>query len=473
MDKRERSKMNLRKVFTSESVSEGHPDKLCDQISDAILDACLKQDPYSRVACECYVTTNHLIIGGEITTKAKIDYRAIARQVMTDIGYTNKKYGLDAKSCKIDVYVKQQSPDIARGVDALGAGDQGIMFGYATDETKGYMPLPIVMAHKLVRVASQLRKNGEFKWARPDMKSQVSVDYTDPKHPKLLTVLMSIQHDPDYKKREFKKFIKEKIMIEVAKSFHMNTDFKVEINPTGKFVIGGPKGDVGLTGRKIIVDTYGGSARHGGGAFSGRLTLGLVVAGVVAKKIYNVDVKSEIVKLGKEEDKTKFKDLLEDVKNNLDSIGGVIKITIPNLEIGLGEPYFDSLESLFSHALFSVGAVKGVSFGSGFSGCSLRGSEYNDLIIDETGKTATNNNGGINGGLSNGNDVIINVAVKPTPSIGKAQMTYNFKDKKVEPLEIGGRHDIAIILRMGVILESVCQIVLTDLYLRKKALECA
>lgn len=212
---------------------------------------------------------------------------------------------------------------------------------------------------------------------------------------------------------------------------------------------------------------------RGGGAFSGRLTLGLVVAGVVAKKIYNVDVKSEIVKLGKEEDKTKFKDLLEDVKNNLDSIGGVIKITIPNLEIGLGEPYFDSLESLFSHALFSVGAVKGVSFGSGFSGCSLRGSEYNDLIIDETGKTATNNNGGINGGLSNGNDVIINVAVKPTPSIGKAQMTYNFKDKKVEPLEIGGRHDIAIILRMGVILESVCQIVLTDLYLRKKALECA
>ena len=159
MDKRERSKMNLKKVFTSESVSEGHPDKLCDQISDAILDACLKQDPYSRVACECYVTTNHLIIGGEITTKAKIDYRAIARQVMTDIGYTNKKYGLDAKSCKIDVYVKQQSPDIARGVDALGAGDQGIMFGYATDETKGYMPLPIVMAHKLVRVASQLRKN--------------------------------------------------------------------------------------------------------------------------------------------------------------------------------------------------------------------------------------------------------------------------------------------------------------------------
>ncbi len=262
--------MKYRKVFTSESVSEGHPDKICDQISDAILDACLEQDPYSRVACECYVTTNHLIIGGEITTKAQIDYKEIARQVLRDIGYTNKKYGIDANSCRIDVYVKHQSPDIARGVDAQGAGDQGIMFGYATDETKGYMPLPIVMAHKLVRVASTLRKNGEFKWARPDMKSQVTVDYSNPSLPRLVTVCMSIQHDPNYKKREFKKFIKENIMFEVAKSFNMNTDFKVEINPTGKFVIGGPQGDVGLTGRKIIVDTYGGSARHGGGAFSGK-----------------------------------------------------------------------------------------------------------------------------------------------------------------------------------------------------------
>lgn len=262
--------MKYRKVFTSESVSEGHPDKICDQISDAILDACLEQDPYSRVACECYVTTNHLIIGGEITTKAQIDYKEIARQVLRDIGYTNKKYGIDANSCRIDVYVKHQSPDIARGVDAQGAGDQGIMFGYATDETKGYMPLPIVMAHKLVRVASTLRKNGEFKWARPDMKSQVTVDYSNPSSPRLVTVCMSIQHDPNYKKREFKKFIKENIMFEVAKSFNMNTDFKVEINPTGKFVIGGPQGDVGLTGRKIIVDTYGGSARHGGGAFSGK-----------------------------------------------------------------------------------------------------------------------------------------------------------------------------------------------------------
>lgn len=262
--------MELKKVFTSESVSEGHPDKLCDQISDAILDECLRQDPYSRVACECYVTTNHLIIGGEITTQAQIDYKEVARKVMRDVGYTNKKYGLDADTCRIDVYVKTQSLDIARGVDSHGAGDQGIMFGYATDETKGYMPLPIVMAHKLVRVATKLRKEGKFLYARPDMKSQVSVDYTDINHPKLLTVVMSVQHDPNYKKREFKNFIKNNIMIEVAKSFGMNTDFKVEINPTGKFVIGGPQGDVGLTGRKIIVDTYGGSARHGGGAFSGK-----------------------------------------------------------------------------------------------------------------------------------------------------------------------------------------------------------
>ncbi len=262
--------MEIKKLFTSESVSEGHPDKLCDAISDAILDECLKQDPFSRVGCECYATTNHIIIGGEITTKASIDYKAIARDVIKEIGYDNEKYGLDYKTCKIDVLVKHQSPDIARGVDKKGAGDQGMMFGYATNETKGYMPLPIVMAHKLVRVATNLRKEGKFKYARPDMKSQVTVDYTNPNKPKLVTVLMSIQHDPDYKAREFKKFIKDEIMIPVAKSFGMNTNFKVYINPTGKFVVGGPKGDVGLTGRKIIVDTYGGSAKHGGGAFSGK-----------------------------------------------------------------------------------------------------------------------------------------------------------------------------------------------------------
>ena len=262
--------MNLKRLFTSESVSEGHPDKLCDAISDAILDECLKGDPESRVGCECYATTNHIIIGGEITTKANVDYKAVAKEVIKEIGYDNVRYGLDYKTCKIDVYVKTQSPDIALGVDKAGAGDQGMMFGYATNETKGYMPLPIVMAHKLVRVATQLRKEGKFLYARPDMKSQVTIDYTNENKPRIQSVLMSVQHDANYKAREFKKFIKEEIMIPVAKSFGMNTNFKVYINPTGKFVVGGPKGDVGLTGRKIIVDTYGGSARHGGGAFSGK-----------------------------------------------------------------------------------------------------------------------------------------------------------------------------------------------------------
>ena len=262
--------MELKKLFTSESVSEGHPDKLCDAISDAILDECLRQDPQSRVGCECYATTNHVIIGGEITTKANLDYQAIARQTIKEIGYDNVNYGLDYKTCKIDVFVKTQSPDIAMGVDKAGAGDQGMMFGYATNETKGYMPLPIVMSHKLVRVATNLRKEGKFNWARPDMKSQVTIDYSDEANPKIVTVLMSVQHDPDYNEEEFKRFIKEEIMIPVAKSFEMNTDFTVYINPTGKFEVGGPQGDVGLTGRKIIVDTYGGSARHGGGAFSGK-----------------------------------------------------------------------------------------------------------------------------------------------------------------------------------------------------------
>ena len=262
--------MELKKLFTSESVSEGHPDKLCDAISDAILDECLRQDPHSRVGCECYATTNHVIIGGEITTKANLDYQAIARQTIKEIGYDNVNYGLDYKTCKIDVFVKTQSPDIAMGVDKAGAGDQGMMFGYATNETKGYMPLPIVMSHKLVRVATNLRKEGKFNWARPDMKSQVTIDYSDEANPKIVTVLMSVQHDPDYNEEEFKRFIKEEIMIPVAKSFEMNADFTVYINPTGKFEVGGPQGDVGLTGRKIIVDTYGGSARHGGGAFSGK-----------------------------------------------------------------------------------------------------------------------------------------------------------------------------------------------------------
>ena len=259
-------------LFTSESVSEGHPDKLCDQISDAILDECLRQDKYSRVACECFVTTNLLVIGGEITTNAKVDYEAVARDVMRRIGYTAEDLGIDADTCEIKVVMDTQSSDIALGtnVEVGGAGDQGIMFGYATNETETYMPLPISMAHELVRYASELRHNGTFKHARPDMKSQVTIDYTDENNPKVDTILMSIQHDPDFNEEEFKTFIKEKIMKEVVRKHHMNEDYKVFINPTGRFVIGGPHGDTGLTGRNIIVDTYGGMARHGGGAFSGK-----------------------------------------------------------------------------------------------------------------------------------------------------------------------------------------------------------
>ena len=257
-------------LFTSESVSEGHPDKLCDQISDAILDECLRQDKYSRVACECFATTNLLVIGGEITTNAKVDYEAVARDVMRRIGYTAEDLGIDADTCEIKVVMDTQSSDIALGtnVEVGGAGDQGIMFGYATNETETYMPLPISMAHELVRYASELRHNGTFKHARPDMKSQVTIDYTDENNPKVDTILMSIQHDPDFNEEEFKTFIKEKIMKEVVRKHHMNEDYKVFINPTGRFVIGGPH--TGLTGRKIIVDTYGGMARHGGGAFSGK-----------------------------------------------------------------------------------------------------------------------------------------------------------------------------------------------------------
>ena len=264
--------MKERILFTSESVSEGHPDKVCDQISDAILDECFKQDPNSRVACECFATTNLLVIGGEITTNAKVDYEAVARDVMRRIGYTAEDLGIDADTCEIKVVMDTQSSDIALGtnVEVGGAGDQGMMFGYATNETETYMPLPISMAHELVRYASELRHNGTFKHARPDMKSQVTIDYTDENNPKVDTILMSIQHDPDFNEEEFKTFIKEKIMKEVVRKHHMNEDYKVFINPTGRFVIGGPHGDTGLTGRKIIVDTYGGMARHGGGAFSGK-----------------------------------------------------------------------------------------------------------------------------------------------------------------------------------------------------------
>ena len=263
-----------RVLFTSESVSEGHPDKICDQIADAILDAVLKEDKNSFVACECFVSEQFLLIGGEITTKAHVNYEEIARKVIKEIGYDKEELGFDYKNVQIINKIKEQSPDIQQGVsrgnlEDQGAGDQGIMFGYASNESEGYMPLPLSIAHKLVRTASSLRKSGDFKHSRPDMKSSVTIDYTDSK-PRIHTILMSCQHDPDFNEKDFKDYIKNKIMIPVAKSFGLNTDFNILINPTGKFVIGGPKGDTGLTGRKLIVDTYGGSARHGGGSFSGK-----------------------------------------------------------------------------------------------------------------------------------------------------------------------------------------------------------
>ena len=262
-------------LFTSESVSEGHPDKVCDQISDAVLDACLKVDENAHVACECFATTNFILVGGEITCKEKVDVVQIVKDVLKNIGYDKPEYECDYHNIEIVDKIHQQSSDINMGVsqtkpEDLGAGDQGMMFGYATNETKGYMPLPISFAHKLVREASEQRHKGVFKGARPDMKSQVTIDYSDPKHLRIDNILMSVQHDPDVNLEEFKKYIHDNIMVKVARSFGFNEDFDYLVNPTGRFVLGGPAGDTGLTGRKIIVDTYGGSASHGGGAFSGK-----------------------------------------------------------------------------------------------------------------------------------------------------------------------------------------------------------
>lgn len=263
--------MKEKLLFTSESVSKGHPDKVCDQISDAILDACLKEDPNSRVACEVFATTDLIVIGGEITTLANVNYEQVARDVLKDIGYDESEKGIDYRTCKVQVILDSQSPDIALGTneEVGGAGDQGIMFGYACKETEGYMPLAISLAHHLVRYATEKKNSGEFKSARPDMKAQVTIDYSKAK-PQIDTILMSIQHDPDFDEVSFKQYIKENIMDAVVSKYDLNHDFKVLINPTGRFVIGGPHGDTGLTGRKIIVDTYGGAARHGGGAFSGK-----------------------------------------------------------------------------------------------------------------------------------------------------------------------------------------------------------
>ncbi|HHT66991.1 MAG TPA: methionine adenosyltransferase [Erysipelotrichaceae bacterium] len=262
-------------LFTSESVSEGHPDKVCDQIADAILDACLQEDSNARVACEVFASQNFVLIGGEITCKVQPNYEQIVKDVLKDIGYDREELGTDYHTVEVQVKVKEQSRDISRGVNKekpedIGAGDQGMMFGYATDETSGYMPLAISIAHKLVREASNQRKEGTFKHARPDMKSQVTIDYTDPDNIRIDTILMSIQHDEGIDFQAFKNYVVKNIMKKVALSFGLNTDFKVYFNPTGWFAIGGPTGDTGLTGRKIIVDTYGGTCEHGGGAFSGK-----------------------------------------------------------------------------------------------------------------------------------------------------------------------------------------------------------
>lgn len=254
--------MKKRNLFTSEAVSIGHPDHVCDMISDSILDNCLREDKNARVACETMAKDDFIVLSGEISTTANINVEQIVKDTIKRIGYTYTPRVLNLLS--------KQSPDIAQGVDVGGAGDQGIMFGFANTETPEYMPLAITMAHDLVKLATQLRQEGKFVSAGPDMKSQVTLEYVEGETTKVDTMLMSIQHTEDYNETEFKNFIKEEIMKKIAQKYNLNTDFKILINPTGKFVIGGPEGDAGLTGRKIIVDTYGGYAPHGGGAFSGK-----------------------------------------------------------------------------------------------------------------------------------------------------------------------------------------------------------
>ena len=255
--------------FTSESVSEGHPDKICDQISDAILDAILAQDPRARVACEVAISNNLVVIIGEISTSAAVDYEAVARQTIADIGYTDAEYGFDLGNCEINARINQQSPDIAQGVNREGAGDQGMMIGFACDETPEYMPLTISLAHGLTRRLAAARKSGELSWLRPDAKSQVTVEYARGKAKRVDTIVVSTQHDPGISQAEIRRQIQETIVPAVVPA-ELLRDTTFHINPTGIFVTGGPQGDAGLTGRKIIVDTYGGVARHGGGAFSGK-----------------------------------------------------------------------------------------------------------------------------------------------------------------------------------------------------------
>lgn len=274
-----------KRLFTSESVTEGHPDKVCDAISDAILDACMEKDPMSRVACETAVCTGFVLVTGEITTNAYVDMQKIVRDTVKEIGYTKSEYGFDANTCAVFVAIDEQSADIAMGVDKAleakkgeqtdnldtGAGDQGMMFGYATNETEAYMPYPIDLAHKLAKKLTEVRKNGTLKYLRPDGKSQVSVEYDENGKPvRLEAVVLSTQHDDDVTQEQIHEDIKKYVFDPVLPKELIDDKTKFFINPTGRFVIGGPHGDAGLTGRKIIVDTYGGYARHGGGAFSGK-----------------------------------------------------------------------------------------------------------------------------------------------------------------------------------------------------------
>ncbi len=259
-----------RHIFTSESVSEGHPDKLADQLSDSVLDAVLRDDPRGRVACEVLVTTGLVLVAGEITTTSYVDVPTLVREVVLDVGYNDARMGFDGKTCSVLNAIQSQSPDIAMGVDTGGAGDQGLMFGYACDETPELMPLPIMLAHQLVKQNTDVRRAGKLKFLRPDSKSQVSVEYEGGKPVRLEAVVISTQHDDEVSTEDLRAAVKAEIIDPIVPGAMVDANTKIHINPTGRFVIGGPHGDTGLTGRKIIVDSYGGMGRHGGGAFSGK-----------------------------------------------------------------------------------------------------------------------------------------------------------------------------------------------------------